>query len=82
MEDDGVVDEPVTFRVTVTVEGDRLIVDWTGSDPQVRGPVNATYGVTAGRGLQRGLPPHRREHPAQHAAPTGRSTSSRRPAAS
>ena len=40
--------QPITFRVTVTVDGDRLIVDWNGTDPQVRGPVNATYGVTAG----------------------------------
>jgi N-methylhydantoinase B/oxoprolinase/acetone carboxylase alpha subunit len=48
MEDDGVVDEPVTFRVAVTVRGDELVVDWTGTDPQVRGPINATYGVTAG----------------------------------
>jgi len=48
MEDDGVVDEPVTFHVTVTVNGDELVVDWTGTDPQVRGPINATYGVTAG----------------------------------
>jgi N-methylhydantoinase B/oxoprolinase/acetone carboxylase alpha subunit len=48
MEDDGVVDRPVTFHVTVTVRGDELVVDWTGTDPQVRGPINATYGVTAG----------------------------------
>ena len=48
MEDDGVVDEPVRFHVTVTIDGDRMIVDWTGSAPQVRGPINATYGVTAG----------------------------------
>jgi N-methylhydantoinase B len=48
MEDDGVLAEPVTFRVAVTVAGDELVVDWTGSDPQVRGPVNATYGVTSG----------------------------------
>jgi 5-oxoprolinase (ATP-hydrolysing)/N-methylhydantoinase B len=48
MEDDGVVERPVTFHVAVTVAGDRLIVDWTGTDPQVRGPINATYGVTAG----------------------------------
>jgi N-methylhydantoinase B/oxoprolinase/acetone carboxylase alpha subunit len=47
MEDDGVVDEPVMFHVTVTVDGERMIVDWTGSAPQVRGAVNATYGVTA-----------------------------------
>jgi N-methylhydantoinase B len=48
MEDDGVVDRPVTFHVTLTVRGDELVVDWTGTDPQVRGPINATYGVTAG----------------------------------
>jgi N-methylhydantoinase B len=48
MEDDGVVDRPVTFHVTVTVRGDELVVDWTGTDAQVRGPINATYGVTAG----------------------------------
>ena len=48
MEDDGIVDQPVTFHVTVTVRGDVLVVDWTGTDPQVRGPINATYGVTAG----------------------------------
>jgi len=48
MEDDGVVREPVNLKVRVTVDGDRLIVDWTGTDPQVRGPINATYGVTAG----------------------------------
>jgi N-methylhydantoinase B len=48
MEDDGVVAEPVNLKVTVIVDDDRLIVDWTGTDPQVRGPINATYGVTAG----------------------------------
>ena len=49
MEDDGVVDAAgASFHVTVTVKGDELIVDWTGTDPQVRGPINATYGVTAG----------------------------------
>ena len=48
MEDDGVLDQPVTFHVTVTVNGDELVVDWTGTQAQVRGPINATYGVTAG----------------------------------
>ena len=47
-EDDGVSDEPVTYHVEVTVDGDQLIVDWTGTDPQTRGPINATYGVIAG----------------------------------
>jgi N-methylhydantoinase A/oxoprolinase/acetone carboxylase beta subunit len=46
MEGDGHTRDPVTMRVRVVVAGDRAIVDWTGSDPQARGPVNATYGVT------------------------------------
>ena len=46
MEGDGHVREPVTMRVRIVVRGDRAIVDYTGSDPQARGPVNATYGVT------------------------------------
>jgi N-methylhydantoinase B len=48
MEDDGVGPDPISFHVEVTVTGDELIVDWSGSDPQARGPINATYGVTAG----------------------------------
>jgi 5-oxoprolinase (ATP-hydrolysing) len=47
MEDDGVVDRPVRFRVTVTLRDGEAIVDYTGSDPQARGPINATYGVTS-----------------------------------
>ena len=46
MEGDGHTRGPVTMRVRVVVRGDRAIVDYTGSDPQARGPVNATYGVT------------------------------------
>ena len=48
MEDDGVDPDPVRFQVEVTVDGDELIVDWSGTDKQARGPINATYGVTAG----------------------------------
>jgi N-methylhydantoinase B/oxoprolinase/acetone carboxylase alpha subunit len=46
MEDDGIDDRPCGIRVRVSRDGDRLLVDYTGSDPQARGPVNATYGVT------------------------------------
>ena len=46
MEGDGHTRDLVTMRVTVLVQGDRAIIDYTGSDPQARGPVNATYGVT------------------------------------
>jgi N-methylhydantoinase A/oxoprolinase/acetone carboxylase beta subunit/N-methylhydantoinase B/oxoprolinase/acetone carboxylase alpha subunit len=47
MEDDGVVDQPVRFRVRVTIRNGEAIVDFTGSDRQARGPINATYGVTS-----------------------------------
>ena len=46
MEGDGHTRRPVTMRVRVVVRGDRAIVDYTDSDPQARGPVNATFGVT------------------------------------
>jgi N-methylhydantoinase B/oxoprolinase/acetone carboxylase alpha subunit len=47
MEDDGVTDRPVWIRLKLVIEGDRVIADWTDSDPQARGPVNATFVVTA-----------------------------------
>jgi 5-oxoprolinase (ATP-hydrolysing) len=45
MEDDGLVEAPVALRARITIEGDRAVVDYTGTDPQARGPVNATLGV-------------------------------------
>ncbi len=47
IENDGITNEPACLRVKVTIAGDQLTVDYTGSDPQRRGPVNCTYGVTA-----------------------------------
>lgn len=47
IDNDGVTDEPSRLRVAVTVRGDELVVDYSGSDAQRRGPVNCTYGVTA-----------------------------------
>jgi N-methylhydantoinase B/oxoprolinase/acetone carboxylase alpha subunit len=46
MEDDGISAVPLRIRVLVVVDGDEIVVDYTGSDPQARGPVNATFGVT------------------------------------
>ncbi|WP_339947210.1 hydantoinase B/oxoprolinase family protein [uncultured Albimonas sp.] len=48
MEDDGIEDKPYKINVTVHVKGDGLIVDYHGSDPQAKGPVNATLGVAWG----------------------------------
>jgi len=46
LDGDGVTDDPVTIRATVTIAGDELHVDFDGSDRQVRGSVNAPLAVT------------------------------------
>ncbi|MBI3129264.1 MAG: hydantoinase B/oxoprolinase family protein [Candidatus Tectomicrobia bacterium] len=45
MDDDGAGSGPVPIRVEVTVKGDRLRVDFTGSAPQTRGSVNAVESI-------------------------------------
>ena len=45
LDDDGISDRPVKIAVSVTIQGDRAKVDFTGSDPQVEGSVNANYAV-------------------------------------
>ncbi len=46
LDDDGIVDRPVRIRATVERRGDRVRVDFAGSDAQVPGNVNAVYAVT------------------------------------
>jgi N-methylhydantoinase B len=46
LDDDGVTDAPVHLRVRVTIKGARAVVDFTGSAPQVAGPVNAVEAIT------------------------------------
>ena len=46
LDDDGYSDEPVRIRVRIEIKGDRATVDFTGSDGQVRGPVNAVEAIT------------------------------------
>ena len=46
MDDDGIGTSPVGIRVTIQLEGDRAVVDFTGSDPQTRGGINAVYAIT------------------------------------
>ena len=40
MDDDGVGEEPVWIRCTVTIEGETLAVDFEGTDPQVATNIN------------------------------------------
>jgi N-methylhydantoinase B len=46
LDDDGYSDEPVRISVRIEIKGDRADVDFTGSAPQVRGPVNAVEAIT------------------------------------
>jgi N-methylhydantoinase B len=46
LDNDGLTDQPVRIRVAVRVDGGRATVDFTGSDAQVQGSVNANYAVT------------------------------------
>lgn len=46
IDSDGFSDDPVPLSVAVTVAGDRLIVDWAGSSPQVRAAINSTLSFT------------------------------------
>ena len=47
LDDAGTTLDPVKVRCRLTIEGDTITTDFTGCDPQVQGPINATYGVTA-----------------------------------
>ncbi len=46
MDDDGIEDEPVPIQVTVTVKGDALTADFTGTSPQRPGCINAPRAIT------------------------------------
>lgn len=47
IDDDGVeMGKPIRLFVRVTKRGDGMVVDWTGSAPQVRGALNNTFSFT------------------------------------
>ena len=46
MDSDGVDDEPLEVRVRVAVDGSDLAVDFEGSSPPCRGPVNSVWATT------------------------------------
>ncbi len=45
LDGDGIREGPIKIMVTVDIAGDSARVDFTGSDPQSPGPVNANYAV-------------------------------------
>ncbi|MDD9726706.1 hydantoinase B/oxoprolinase family protein [Roseovarius sp. SK2] len=46
IDSDGVVDEPLAIRLTVTREAERLVFDFTGSAPPCLGPMNSVRATT------------------------------------
>lgn len=46
LDDDGVTDQAIAIRVRITKAGARAQVDFTGSAPQVAGPINAVAAIT------------------------------------
>jgi N-methylhydantoinase B len=47
LDNDGVAEGPVRIRVRIRIRGSNARVDFTGSDPQVGGSVNAVHAITA-----------------------------------
>ena len=45
MDNDGVSDSEIRIEAHCHVQGDRIVVDYSGSSAQVAGPINATLGV-------------------------------------
>jgi N-methylhydantoinase B len=50
-DDDGIEDRPYWVRLAVIVDGDELIFDYSRSDEQAIGPINAPYVVTLSASL-------------------------------
>jgi N-methylhydantoinase B len=46
IDDDGIDPDPIPIKVTITVEGDRLVADFTGSAAQVKGAINSPLPFT------------------------------------
>ncbi|MEP6719397.1 MAG: hydantoinase B/oxoprolinase family protein [bacterium] len=46
LDDDGISDTPVQIKVQISIVGSRARVDFTGSAPQVAGPINAVEAIT------------------------------------
>jgi N-methylhydantoinase B len=46
LDDDGVSDREVSIKVQVTIKGSQARIDFTGSAPQVDGPINAVEAIT------------------------------------
>ena len=48
LDDDGIDETPIPLRARMTIAGSDVTVDFTGTAPQVRGPINCMVGMTLG----------------------------------
>ena len=46
VEDDGIESKPYDIKVAVHIQGDEVVIDYSGTSPQALGPINATLGVS------------------------------------
>ena len=46
MDDDGIKNDSIKIEVQVVVQGDTMEIDFSGSDSQVEGSINAVYSIT------------------------------------
>ena len=46
LDDDGINEKPVSITVSILIDGDRAVVDFSGSAAQQQGSVNAVYAIT------------------------------------
>ena len=51
MDDDGLTEEPVPIAVAITIAGDAMTIDFTGTSPQRPGCINAPQAVTMSASL-------------------------------
>src|SRR5690606_19884663 len=47
IDDDGIEANPIPIVVNLRFEGERIVADFTGTSPQVKGAINCTLGWTA-----------------------------------
>ena len=46
VDDDGIGEEPLTIKVKLTIDGDRIDVDFAGTSPQIATNLNSTWSAT------------------------------------
>ncbi|MGE0724604.1 MAG: hydantoinase B/oxoprolinase family protein, partial [Alphaproteobacteria bacterium] len=51
LDNDGITPDPIRFEVAVTIAGEEMVIDFTGTAPQVRGAINCVYPFTLSTAL-------------------------------